>query len=203
LIGRGRLLLAVMLALWLAPGAGRSGALIEFANVTEYAKPAQLFGYLARPDGSDPSPAVLILHGCQGFSSSTARLADRQKSWGYLGLAVDNLGPRGLADACGQFFIGHALDAYAALKFLSQQSFVDRNRIAVLGRSMGGSSTPARITPLTCASCSPACGFAAIGSNITSLPPQTPLTRAIDKAQAEQCRPLGSPSADQHLDTHQ
>jgi dienelactone hydrolase len=140
LIGGGRLLLTLMLALWLAPGAGRSGALIEFGNVSEHAKPAQLFGYLARPDGSDPSQAVIILHGCQGFSSSSAGIADSLKNLGYVGLAVDSLGPRGIADECGQFFIGQALDAYAALKFLSHQSFVDRNRIAVLGRSMGGSS---------------------------------------------------------------
>jgi dienelactone hydrolase len=140
LIGRGRLLLTVMLTLWLAPCVGRSGALIEFANVTQYAKPAQLFGYLARPDGSDRSPGVIILHGCQGFSSSTAGVADSLKNLGYVGLAVDSLGPRGIADACGQLFIDQALDAYAALKFLSQQPFVDRSRIALLGRSMGGSS---------------------------------------------------------------
>jgi dienelactone hydrolase len=140
LIGGGRLLLTIVLALWRAPSAGRSGTLIEFANVTEHANPTQLFGYLARPDGSDPSPAVIILHGCQGFSSSTAGVADSLKNLGYVGLAVDSLGPRGIADACGQLFIDQALDAYAALKFLSQQPFVDRSRIALLGRSMGGSS---------------------------------------------------------------
>jgi dienelactone hydrolase len=139
-IGAGRLLLAIALAAWLPTGAGRAGALTEFPNVTDQAKPQHLLGYLARPDGAGPFPAVVVLHGCAGFYSPNAAIADDLKSEGYVALAVDSLGPRGISHRCGGLFIEQAIDAYAALKYLSQQPFVDPGRVAVLGYSMGGGS---------------------------------------------------------------
>ncbi|HEY1261088.1 MAG TPA: dienelactone hydrolase family protein [Xanthobacteraceae bacterium] len=128
------------LALALGVGVVEAGALIEFANVSERAKPARLLGYLARPDGEGPFPAVVLLHGCAGFFGTMPTLADRLKSWGYATLAVDSLGPRGITDRCGAQFIEQANDAYAALNYLSRQPFIDPGRVAVLGFSMGGGS---------------------------------------------------------------
>jgi dienelactone hydrolase len=139
-IGAGRLLLAIALAAWLPTGVGRAGALIELPNVSDQATPARLLGYLARPDGAGPFPAVVVLHGCAGFYSPNAAIADDLKSEGYVALAVDSLGPRGISHQCGGLFIEQAIDAYAALKYLSQQPFVDPGRVAVLGYSMGGGS---------------------------------------------------------------
>jgi dienelactone hydrolase len=145
-------LLAIGLASWFAAAAS-AGALVEFANLSER-HPATLFGYLARPDrglslllgpgAHDPEqyPAVVVLHGCSGVSSHTAEIADRLGSWGYVALAVDSLGARGLANRCaGGASFDQAFDAYAALRYLAQQDFVDPTRIAVLGQSMGGYST--------------------------------------------------------------
>jgi dienelactone hydrolase len=140
MIRAGRLLLATALVVWLTPGAVRAGALIEFPNVSEQAKPERLLGYLARPDGPGPFPAVVVLHGCAGFFPGYAAIADDLKLAGYVALAVDSLGPRGVADQCDVLFIEQAIDAYAALKYLSRQSFVDSGRVAVLGYSMGGGS---------------------------------------------------------------
>jgi dipeptidyl aminopeptidase/acylaminoacyl peptidase len=53
---------------------------------------------------------------------------------------VDSLTTRGLTTACGGPFIDQPGDAYAALRYLSQQSFVAPERVAVLGNSMGGYS---------------------------------------------------------------
>jgi dienelactone hydrolase len=133
------MLFAVLLMVW-SDGVARAGALVEFPNVSDRATPARLLGYLARPDGDRPFPAVVVLHGCAGFSSGgSLQLADQLKDWGYVALMVDSLGPRGLATACGAF-IDQPMDAYAALKYLSRQSFVMPERVAVLGNSMGGSS---------------------------------------------------------------
>jgi dienelactone hydrolase len=132
--------LAIALVGWLTANEGRTGTLVQFANVPEYATPTQLLGYLARPDGPGRFPAIVVLHGCMGISSHSVAIADRLKAQGYVALAIDSLGPRGLADQCGGFFIGQAMDAYAAHKFLSQLAFVDAKRIALLGQSMGGSS---------------------------------------------------------------
>jgi dienelactone hydrolase len=146
-------LLVIGLASSLGAAAGRAGSLVEFPNLADHA-PSKLLGYLARPDvglsgilGSHsgdavPYPAVVVLHGCGGFSTHSARIADQLGSWGYVALAVDSLGPRGIASRCGGGgAVDQAFDAYAALRYLSQREFVDAARVAVIGNSMGGFST--------------------------------------------------------------
>jgi dienelactone hydrolase len=146
------LLFGVAIASWLGAETARAGGVIAFPNL-EQGKPAQLLGYLARPDqglpaylgggatGAGPFPAVVVLHGCSGFSSHDTVSADQIASWGYIVLAVDSLTPRGIDSRCGGPTLpDQALDAYAALRYLSRLAFVDRERVAVLGGSMGGSS---------------------------------------------------------------
>ena len=140
-------LVCAALLLWLGVGMAGAGALITFPNVNENAQPSLLPGYLAKPDGSGPFPAVVILHGCGGFFSSYASVADDLRWEGYVVLAVDSLGPRGIPDACVDGLIAQAIDAFAALAYLSKQSFVDPSRIAVLGYSMGGSSALMDVEP--------------------------------------------------------
>jgi dienelactone hydrolase len=136
---------------WVASiAAASAGALVDFPDLPGR-EPAQLIGYLARPDAGlsglaggrrgdkAPYPAVVVLHGCGGISSHSAAIADRLGSWGYVALTVDSLGPRGIAGRCyANTFIDQAFDAYAAFRYLSRLAFVDPARIAVLGQSMGG-----------------------------------------------------------------
>ena len=84
-----------------------AGALIEFPDLPGR-EPVRLIGYLARPDTGlsaltrEPPgntalyPAVVLLHGCGGISSHSAAIADRLGAWGYVALAVDTLGSRGM-----------------------------------------------------------------------------------------------------------
>src|SRR5215813_1506510 len=109
----GFFLLAIGLASLLDAGVAAAGTLVEFPNLPGQT-PAKLVGYLARPDtglslildsgaaDSARRPAVVVLHGCSGFSSHSAAIADRLGSWGYVALTVDSLGPRGIASACGR-----------------------------------------------------------------------------------------------------
>jgi dienelactone hydrolase len=140
-------LVCAALLLWLDVRTAQAGALIDFPNVNENTQPSRLPGYLAKPDGSGPFPAVVILHGCAGFFSSYASVADDLRWEGYVALAIDSLGPRGIADACVGRFSAQAIDAFAALAYLSKQNFVDRSRIAVLGYSMGGGAALMDVEP--------------------------------------------------------
>ena len=143
-------LFAIGLASLLGAGAASAGILVQFPNLPGHT-PANLSGYLARPDsglsaevggpsnGGAPYPAVVVLHGYNGMFGHSAVIADRLSSWGYVTLAVDSLGPRvsGIANRCGRGLPDQAFDAYAALRYLSQLDFVDPARVAVFGQSMG------------------------------------------------------------------
>jgi len=96
-----------------------------------------LFGYLARPNTEGRHPAVVLLHSCSGFSEHDIHAASMLRAWGYVALALDSLGESNRC-AVGGGAMPEALDAYAALHYLAAQDFVDPDRVAVMGWSMGG-----------------------------------------------------------------
>ena len=58
-------------------------------------------GYLAKPEGAGPFPAVIGLHGCAGMSDTTKqKLVDELVAWGYVVLLVDSFATRGIDHAC-------------------------------------------------------------------------------------------------------
>lgn len=105
-----------------------------------------LTGYLARPAGEEPRPAIILLHPCFGISRAEEMWSDRLVSWGYVVLSVDSFTPRGFDNICDGRVGGggettpwrRALDAYGAKQYLSTRPFVDSARIAVMGMSHGG-----------------------------------------------------------------
>jgi dienelactone hydrolase len=99
-------------------------------------------GDLVKPDGAGPFPAVVGLHGCAGMHSTTKqKLADDLVAQGYVVLLVDSYATRSIDHACttGQFttFLLRRPDAYGALVYLARQTFVDPQRVAVVGFSAG------------------------------------------------------------------
>jgi dienelactone hydrolase len=100
-------------------------------------------GYLAKPEGAGPFPAVIGLHGCAGMPDTTKRkLVDELVGWGYVTLLVDSFTTRGVEHACTGGYSDIAgmrrSDAYGALAFLARQTFVDPQRVAAVGFSQGG-----------------------------------------------------------------
>jgi dienelactone hydrolase len=110
--------------------------LVQVAPVA-FASKQPLLGYLTRPFGKGPFPAVVLLHGCGGFGPRETHWADRLRLWGYVALALDSATPRPAAGCTGPA-VPSAIDAFAALRYLATQPFVVSDRVAVLGSSFGG-----------------------------------------------------------------
>jgi dienelactone hydrolase len=100
---------------------------------------ATIEGYLSKPDGAGPFPAVVYLHGCNGLSENTRhRIADLMTGWGYVSLAVDSFTTRGIKEACDRSMPPRQAYALGALLYVSNLTFVDPKRIVVVGSSQGG-----------------------------------------------------------------
>ena len=113
---------------------------VWFDSVVASAAPVSLQGYLRRPAGPGPFPAVVLMHGCGGGAEEVDwNWGVRIAAWGYVTLTIDRHAPRGLKNACGT---GLHPDVYAdadrALDFLARQPHVDPQRVFVVGFSQGG-----------------------------------------------------------------
>ncbi len=108
-----------------------------------------LSGDIAIPSGAGPFPAVVLMHGCGGYTDRFRRdWPDYLNGLGYLTFTVDSFGPRGFRK-CNRKLFGIrdtdrgqrdrylARDAYGALDFLATVPIVDKTRVAVMGFSFG------------------------------------------------------------------
>jgi dienelactone hydrolase len=98
---------------------------------------APLQGYLTKPNGPGPFPAVVLLHSCLGLPANRPAIGDALARQGYVALFVDDFATRGLRETCAVDFAEALPDAYGALAFLSRRAFVDGTRIGVVGWSQG------------------------------------------------------------------
>jgi dienelactone hydrolase len=123
---------------------------VAFRSADKAATP--LVGYLLRPQGAGPFPALVLLHGCGGLFDRKGELGRRHTDWadrftkaGYVVLFPDSFQPRGVRSICSARDrvvnpSGRAKDALGAAAWLSEQPFVAPGRIGVLGWSNGGST---------------------------------------------------------------
>jgi dienelactone hydrolase len=98
---------------------------------------ASIQGYLTKPIGVGPFPAVVLLHSCLGLPAARRAIANMFAGWGYVALFVDDFTTRGLKETCAVDFEEGASDAFGALTFLSKLPYVEPQRIAVVGYSQG------------------------------------------------------------------
>jgi dienelactone hydrolase len=101
-----------------------------------------LSGELYRPMGNGPFPAVILIHPCSGRLPARIEqgAAARYTALGYAVLALDNFTARGIADGgCtgGGASVDGVMDAYGALTYLAGLSFIDPERIAIVGYAFG------------------------------------------------------------------
>jgi dienelactone hydrolase len=110
-------------------------------------------GYLFRPPGTGPFPAVILMHGCNGLDWGLPRrpgwallvdYAKRYVAHGYVALILDSFTPRGVGSVCGNLALVRPLrrawDAFSAARWLGAQPGVDKDRLVLQGDSHGGST---------------------------------------------------------------
>jgi dienelactone hydrolase len=120
----------------LVPGSSASAdALVKFASA---GRGDSVQGYLTKPKGAGPFPAVVLLHTCLGLPKDRGSMGERIAAFGYVALFVDDFGTRGLKETCAVDFDEATADAYGALAYLSALPDVDRTRVAAVGFSQGG-----------------------------------------------------------------
>ncbi len=108
----------------------------------------QLPGFLARPAGSGPFPALVVIHEAFGLNDDIKSITERLAEQGYIALAVDLFAGRNKVMCMFRLFGGMMLnslehagiqDLKAAMNFLSAQPGVDTQRLGAIGFCMGGS----------------------------------------------------------------
>jgi dienelactone hydrolase len=132
-----------------------AASVIAFATTASAAQPVEiaqgLTGVVFRPDGRGPFPGVVALHGCDGLLVRGGRVGPLLTDWGNrlssAGLVVvfpDSFGSRGLPGQCRvrdrKVRATHEQvdDAVAAHRWLQNQSWAIKERVALLGWSDGG-----------------------------------------------------------------
>jgi len=102
----------------------------------------EITGWLYRPSGAGPFPAIVLAHTCGGVSEHTTLWGKKLASWGYVVLAPDSFGPRGEKSVCGRGNVVNGnmrvADIAGALDYLNAQPFVQRGDIGLIGHSHGG-----------------------------------------------------------------
>jgi len=134
------------------PGSGRysfaSSTPRTLADAIERSRPrppATAVGQLIMPAGAGKVPAVLLVHGSGGVYPELASFWG--KRFNDLGMAVfilDIFGPRGVQstaeDQTQVPFSADLADSFAALALLASHPRIDRERIAIMGFSRGGTA---------------------------------------------------------------
>jgi dienelactone hydrolase len=119
--------------------------------------PTTLTGYLYKPQGGGPFPAVVSMHGCDGLIGDNGKIKPQYGSWGenlsgegYIVLLPDSHGSRGHGNLCAvrpgegrpvEASRERPRDAYGAVAYLRSRADVRGRSIAIMGQSGGAQST--------------------------------------------------------------
>lgn len=103
----------------------------------------KLFGVFHKPITDRPVPAVMMCHGFAGTKVGRYRMYVRlSEALAKAGIASFRLDFRGCGDSEGNFLDttleGQIEDTLLGTKFLEDQEGIDKSRIGMLGRSLGG-----------------------------------------------------------------
>ena len=123
---------AALVGLSISSAPASAEALVRFPSAGD-----SIQGYLTKPKGVGPFPAVVLLHSCLGLPPNRRAMADTFAGWGYVALFVDDFATRGVKETCAVDFPAAVPDALGALAYASRLPYVDPARIAAIGFSQG------------------------------------------------------------------
>jgi dienelactone hydrolase len=137
--------IAVLLAGCAAIGEGEHRVTVPHlqAGPTNPALP----GWLYKPEGPGPFPAVVMLHGCSGLTdvqwSAMRDYARRFNQRGYAALILDSFDVRNVRNKCNtsrdmMWPEVRVWDAFSAAAFLAKRDDIARDKIVLEGLSHGG-----------------------------------------------------------------
>ena len=135
-------LLAIIFTFLVCGGASAQTVRFPSVAVGSSAAGPEISGWLYRPSGAGPFPALVLAHTCGGVSDHTTVWGRLLSSWGYVVVAPDSFGPRGEKSVCGRGNVVsgpmRVADIAGALDFLNAQPFVRRGQLGLVGHSHGG-----------------------------------------------------------------
>ena len=138
-----RLLVIVLLVALGAPAWAQS---VSFPSVTVGSSQAgpEVKGWVYKPPGNGPFPAIILAHSCAGTNPHTDGWGKLLVSWGYLVLAPDSFGPRGTKAVCTTPNVVtpnmRVADIAGALDYLATRPDVVKRKVGIIGHSHGGST---------------------------------------------------------------
>jgi dienelactone hydrolase len=110
----------------------------------------KLKGFIYRPEGNGPFPAIVALHNCEGLGGTGTPLNPRYSDWGerlmaggFVVLFPDSFGSRGIGAQCSvaqrsmRSGRERAGDADAARHWLQEQKYVAPDRVSLIGWANG------------------------------------------------------------------
>lgn len=120
----------------------------------------KLHAQLYKPDGNGPFPTVIALHGCGGLGGQGEAVWPRYRDWaeqllkaGYAVLWPDSFGSREVGPQCREkerkvlARRERVADVTASHKWLATQSWVERDRISLIGWAHGASAVLWAVRP--------------------------------------------------------
>ncbi len=118
---------------------------IETSTVSYTSGREEVRGYLAKPDGAGPFPALVLIHEWWGLNPQIREVADQFAREGYVALAVDLYRGRVTNDPSEAHELMRGLpedqairDLKAAVAYLKARSDVRGDKIGSIGWCMGG-----------------------------------------------------------------
>ena len=137
-----RRLLAIAFLVLLCGSASAQSVRFPSVAVGNSAAGPEITGWMYKPSGAGPFPAIVLAHSCAGVGPHTESWGKLLASWGYVVLMPDSFGPRGEKAVCTKAGVitggMRVADVAGALKFLATQPDVRADHIGIIGHSHGG-----------------------------------------------------------------